>query len=85
MIDRESKSFALSGDIPVGGPTTWHIVDWDQRRVVSMAMNGEQDEESLAIEQHFSCHSDQLSHAVYRVYISYNGEMLLNYTDLKND
>ncbi|KAG7431471.1 CBL-interacting protein kinase 2 [Fusarium oxysporum f. sp. raphani] len=52
MIDKDSKYFSLSGDIPIGGPSTWHSIDWDQRRVVSVTMDGEQDDESLAIE-HF--------------------------------
>ncbi|RBA17292.1 hypothetical protein FPRO05_02016 [Fusarium proliferatum] len=84
MIEHEFRYFALSGDIPVGGPTTWHIVDWDQRRVVSVAMDGEQDDESLAIE-HFSRHSDQLSPAIYRIHLSHNGEVISTSTDPKND
>ncbi|KAH8729253.1 hypothetical protein BGZ61DRAFT_491659 [Ilyonectria robusta] len=50
MIDSDSKYFCLSGDIPVG-----------QRRVVSVTMDEEQDDES-AIE-HFSRYSSLLSHA----------------------
>ncbi|KAF5551129.1 kinase [Fusarium phyllophilum] len=84
MIDHESRYFALSGDIPVGGPTTWHIVDWDQRRVVSVTMDGEQDDESLAIE-HFSRYSDQLSPAIYRIHLSHTGEIIWTSTDPKND
>lgn len=84
MIEHEFRYFALSGDIPVGGQTTWHIVDWDQRRVVSVAMDGEQDDESLAIE-HFSRHSDQLSPAIYRIHLSHNGEVISTPTDPKND
>lgn len=57
MIDGDSKYLCLRGDIPISGPSTWHIVDWDQRRVVSVTMDGEQDDDSLAIE-YFSRHSD---------------------------
>ncbi|KAI1010914.1 hypothetical protein LB504_002301, partial [Fusarium proliferatum] len=84
MIDKDSKYFCLSGDIPVGGPSTWHIIDWDQRRVVSVTMDGEQDDESLAIE-HFSRHSDRLSLDIHRLYVSPNGEIISTYTDSKND
>lgn len=84
MIDDDSKYFSLSGDIPVGGPSTWHITDWDQRRVVSVTMDGEQDDESIAI-QHFSRYSSQLSPDVYRIHISHTGEIISTYTDSKND
>ncbi|KAL5608305.1 hypothetical protein FOBRF1_008802 [Fusarium oxysporum] len=84
MIDKDSKYFSLSVDIPIGGPSTWHIIDWDQRRVVSVTMDGEQDDESLAIE-HFSRHSDPLSPDIHRIYVSHNDEINSTYTDSKND
>ncbi|CVL09176.1 uncharacterized protein FMAN_15440 [Fusarium mangiferae] len=84
MIDDDSKYFSLSGSIPVGGPSTWHITDWDQRRVVSVTMDGEQDDESLAIE-HFSRYSDQLPPDIYRIYVSHTGEIISTYNDLKDD
>ncbi|SCO54283.1 unnamed protein product [Fusarium fujikuroi] len=84
MIDDDSKYFSLSGSIPVGGPSMWHITDWDQRRVVSVTMDGEQDDESLAIE-HFSRYSDQLSPDIYRIYISHSGEIISTYDDPKDD
>ncbi|KAI1142884.1 hypothetical protein F5Y05DRAFT_408333 [Hypoxylon sp. FL0543] len=84
MIDDESKYYSLSGDIPVGGPSTWHVTDWDQRRTISVTMDGEQDDESIAIE-HLSRYSDQLSPDIHRIYISQNGEIISTYTDAKND
>lgn len=84
MIDSDSKYFSLSGDIPIGGPSTWHIIDWDQRRVVSVTMDGEQDDEGIAIE-HFSRHSSQLPPNVYRIHISDTGEIISTYTDPEND
>ncbi|KAI1746240.1 kinase-like domain-containing protein [Xylaria scruposa] len=84
MIDNDSKYFSLSGNIRVGGPSTWHITDWDQRRVVSVTMDGEQDDESIAIE-HFSRHSSQLSPHVYRIHISDTGEVISTYTGPEND
>ncbi|KAG5766695.1 hypothetical protein H9Q72_005263 [Fusarium xylarioides] len=84
MIDTDSKYFSLSGEIPVGGPSTWHIIDWDQRRVVSVTMDGEQDDETLAIE-HFSRHSDQLSPDIHRICFSHDGEIISSYADSKND
>jgi hypothetical protein len=84
MIDNESKYFSLSGNIPVGGPSTWHITDWDQRRVVSVTMDGEQDDDELAIE-HFSRHGSQLSPDVLRVYLSHTGDIISKFTDVEND
>ncbi|KAF7562351.1 hypothetical protein G7046_g1796 [Stylonectria norvegica] len=84
MIDEDSKFFSLSGDVPIGGPTTWHITDWDQRRVVSVTMDGEQDDDSLAIE-HFSRHSSELPPDVYRIYVSPTGDIVSTYTDPEND
>lgn len=47
-------------------------------------MDGEQDDESLAIE-HFSRHSDQLSPDIHRIYISHNGQIISTYANSKND
>ncbi|XXG97227.1 26S proteasome regulatory subunit rpn6 [Hypoxylon texense] len=84
MIDNESKYFSLSGDIPVGGPSTWHVTDWDQRRMISVTMDGEQDDESIAIE-HLSRYSSKLPPEVYGIYLSQSGEIISTYTDAKND
>ena len=84
MIDNASRYFSLSGDIPVGGPSTWHVIDWDQRRVVSVTMDGEQDDESTAI-KHFSRYSTQLSADIYRIYVSDTGEIISTSTDQKDD
>ncbi|KAF4975551.1 hypothetical protein FZEAL_7666 [Fusarium zealandicum] len=47
-------------------------------------MDGEQDDDSLAIE-HFSRHSDQLSPGIYRIYVSHTGEIISTYTDSNSD
>ncbi|KAI1775487.1 kinase-like domain-containing protein [Hypoxylon cercidicola] len=84
MIDEESKYFSLSGDIPIGGPSTWHVTDWDQRRMISVTMDGEQDDESIAIE-YLSRYSDQLLPSIYRIYLSQSGEIISTHTDVKDD
>lgn len=84
MIDDDSRYFSLSGDIPVGGPSTWHIIDWDERRVISVTMDEEQDDECIVIE-HLSRHSSQLPRNVYGIYVSRTGEIISMYTDAKND
>ena len=84
MIEDELKYYSLSGDIRVGGPSTWHITDWDQRRVISVTMDGEQEDEDLAIEI-LSRHSNQIPANVYRIYVSSAGDIISSYTDAKED
>ncbi|KAJ8129783.1 hypothetical protein O1611_g3847 [Lasiodiplodia mahajangana] len=84
MIDEDSKYFSFSGDIPIGGPSTWHITDWDQRRVVSVTMDGEQDSEDTAIER-FRRLSSHIAPNVHRIHISNTGEVVSTYTDPEND
>ncbi|KAJ2896377.1 hypothetical protein MKZ38_005602 [Zalerion maritima] len=73
MIDDASKCFPLRDDIVVGGLNTWHVVDWDRRWVGSVTMDGEQGDDSLAIE-HFSRYSQYLSPEIYRIHVSHTGE-----------
>ncbi|KAI1327746.1 hypothetical protein F5Y16DRAFT_184845 [Xylariaceae sp. FL0255] len=84
MIEHDSRYFSLSGDIPIGGPSTWHIVDWDRRRVVSVTMDGDQDDADLAIE-HFSRYNNELPSSVYRIYVSDTGEIISQHSDPKDD
>lgn len=84
MIENDSKYFSLSGDILVGGPSTWHVTDWDQRRVISVTMDGEHDDESLAIE-HLSRHSSKLPTSVYRIHVSPLGNIISTSTNPLDD
>ena len=43
-------------------------------------MDGEQDDESLAIE-HFGRYGSQLPLGIHRIYVSHNGEIISTYTD----
>ncbi|RSL41422.1 hypothetical protein CEP53_012764 [Fusarium sp. AF-6] len=84
MIDEDSKYFSLSGDVRIGGPSTWHITDWDQRRVISVTMDEEQEDESIAI-RYLRRHSSKISPRVYRIHVSSDGEIVAAYTDAEND
>ncbi|CAG2006483.1 unnamed protein product [Fusarium graminearum] len=84
MIDEDAKYFCLSGDIPVGGPSTWQVVDWDRRHVVSVTMDGEQDDDDLAIE-HYSRLNHQISPETYRIYVSESAEIISTHDDAKDD
>jgi hypothetical protein len=51
MINLQDRFFAPSGAIYPGGPSTWHIIDWDQRRLVSVTVDEELDSEGPAFKQ----------------------------------
>ncbi len=84
MIEDDWRFFASSGNILPGGPSTWHILDWDQRRIVSVTMDEEQEEEDIAIEC-LKKHVDELAPDVYGIYVSNDGELISTFTDPEVD
>ncbi|KAF9872932.1 protein kinase-like domain protein [Colletotrichum karsti] len=84
MIDPEFRYFAPGGFIQPGGPSTWHILDWDQRRVIAVTMDEEQDSEDLAIE-HLEKHIDTLPPDVYAIHVSHDGHLISTSTDPEDD
>ena len=36
-MDEAYRFFVTSGDHRPGGPSTWEVIDWDQRRVIAVA------------------------------------------------
>lgn len=84
MIDSGSQFFCLSGDIPIGGPTTWYVIVWEQRRVVSVTVDGEEEDDNVAI-GHLRNHIDHLSSDVHRIYVSSSGDIISEYKDADND
>lgn len=73
----------MSGSISVSGPSAWHVINWDQRRVVSVTMDGEQDNWGIALE-HFSRRSSHLSLDTYSIHVSPTGEVISTYSDPKD-
>lgn len=84
MIDPDDRFFAPSGAIHPGGPSTWHIIDWDQRRLVSVTMDEELESEDPAFEQLIKF-IDDLAPNVYAIHVSSNGDLLSTSTDSKDD
>ncbi|KAL7947552.1 hypothetical protein V8C42DRAFT_343489 [Trichoderma barbatum] len=84
MINLNDGFFAPSGAIYSGGPSTWHIIDWDQRQLVSVIMNEKLESEDPAIEQLIQ-HIDSLPPNVYAIHVSPNGEFISISTDPKED
>jgi hypothetical protein len=84
MIDEEYRFFAPGGDITPDGPSTWHILDWDQRRIISVTMDEEQDCEDEAI-RHLRRHIDHLEPNIYAIHLSIEGNIMSVSTDLRDD
>ncbi|KAI9154792.1 N amino acid transport system protein [Paramyrothecium foliicola] len=84
MIEEKWRYFAPGGAITPGGPSTWHILDWDQRRIISVTMDEEQESEDLAI-MHLKKHIDTLGPDVFAIHLLANGELISVSTDPKDD
>lgn len=67
-----------------GGPSTWYILDWDQRRIIAVTMDEEQESEDVAI-QHLKKHIDALGPDVYAIYLSQDGELASVSTNPEDD
>ncbi|KAH9896183.1 hypothetical protein F4778DRAFT_257722 [Xylariomycetidae sp. FL2044] len=86
MVDQTWKYryFSPTGDIIPGGPSTWHILDWDQRRIIAVTMDEEQESEDIAI-GHLKRHIDALGPDVYAVKLSQDGELISVSTKPEDD
>jgi len=80
MIEENYRYWAPDGLVTPGGPSTWRICDWDQRRIVAVTMDEEQEEETTAI-GHLKKHMSSLKTDVSKVHFSLNGELLSTSTD----
>lgn len=84
MIDPEDRLFATSADITPGWSSTWRIMDWDQRRLISVTMDGEVESEEPAIE-HLSRHIENLASDVVDIEVSHKGDLLTTSADPERD
>lgn len=85
MIPDNYKHYSLTGDCPIGGPTTWHVIDWDQRRIISVTTDGQQDDDELAIAHLSRIDSIQIARGIYRIHVSDAGEIISTYSDPEKD
>ncbi|GAB0135891.1 hypothetical protein EsDP_00004213 [Epichloe bromicola] len=84
MLDRQDRFYAPSGGIYPGGPSIWNVIDWDQRRLVSVKMDQEQESPDVA----FECllkHIDHLPPDTYLVHLSPEGDLLSSSNDPEDD
>lgn len=84
MIPPEYRFCSYSGMIFPGGPSTWHVLDRDQRRLVSVTMDDEQESDDLARE-HLCKYIDDLALDVYAIHISPDGKLVSQSNDPKDD
>lgn len=67
-----------------GGPSTWYILHWDQRRIIAVTMDEEQESEDVAI-GHLKKHIDALGPDVYAIYLSQDSELASVSTNPEDD
>lgn len=84
MIDEEYRFFTPDGAIIPGGPSTWRVLDGEQRRTIFVTMDEEQDEDAAAI-QHLSKHIATLDPSVRHVQFSLDGTLLHTSTKVPPD
>lgn len=53
MIDENWRFFAHGGAITPGGPSRWDVLDWDQRRTISVNLPTEEYDDDVAISMKF--------------------------------
>ncbi|KAI1407555.1 hypothetical protein F5Y13DRAFT_174652 [Hypoxylon sp. FL1857] len=84
MIAEESRYWAPSGNLIPGGPSTWNILDWDQRRLISVTVDAVQEDDETAIE-HLKRHIDSLGPDVYAIHVTLEGDLISSSTDPEED
>ncbi|KAF0638699.1 hypothetical protein FPSE5266_20242 [Fusarium pseudograminearum] len=84
MLKPEERFFALEGSIYPGGPSTWYIMDWDQRRLISVTMDEELESADPAVEQ-LSKHVDNLEPDVFEIRVSSQGDLISTSTNPEDD
>lgn len=84
MLKPEDRFFAFEGSIYPGGPSTWYVTDWDQRRLISVTMDEELESEDPAIEQ-LSKHVDNLEPDVFEIRVSSQGDLISTSTNPEDD
>lgn len=84
MINEKRRYFAPGGGIFPGGPSDWYILDWDQRRTITVTMDEEQESEDIAVE-HLKKHIDALGPDVYGIHLSQDGELISVSTKPEDD
>ncbi|KAI3527552.1 hypothetical protein CSPX01_16873 [Colletotrichum filicis] len=84
MTNPELQYWAPSGAIFPGGPSTWYILSDDQRRIIAVTMDGQQESEDLAVEI-LKKIIDTLPADVYAIKVSPEGSLISMSNDPEDD
>ncbi|KAI0839400.1 kinase-like domain-containing protein [Hypoxylon sp. FL0890] len=84
MIKEDWRYWAPSGALTPGGPSKWDVLDWDQRRLISVTVDEVLEDDEIAI-GHLKRHIDRLEPGVYAIHVSMNGDLLSTSTDPEDD
>ncbi|KAI5459882.1 kinase-like domain-containing protein [Mariannaea sp. PMI_226] len=84
MLKDEEKYWTPSGAITPGGPSIWHVIVNDQRRLVSVKMDEEQESEDTAVPL-LKRHMDKIPSDAVQVHFSSEGELISTSTDPRDD
>ncbi|KAM5368994.1 hypothetical protein ACJZ2D_009197 [Fusarium nematophilum] len=82
--DERSRFFVSEGDGIPGGETTWYIVDWDQRRTITVTVDEYRFDDEVAVE-YLNKYMHQLPYDVCAVHISPDGDLLKASTSPADD
>ncbi|EFY91395.1 hypothetical protein MAC_02558 [Metarhizium acridum CQMa 102] len=81
---RTSGGISPLAALTPGGPSTWFILDWDQRHIIAVTMDEAQESEDIAI-RHLKKHIDSLGPDVYAIHLSQDGELVSVSTEPEDD
>ncbi|KAL1866907.1 hypothetical protein Daus18300_006610 [Diaporthe australafricana] len=77
MIDEKWRYFSFGGLLTPGGPSRWDVLDWDQRRTISVILPNEEEDYEVAI-NHLRQHVDKLDSDVFAITISEQNELTIS-------
>ena len=84
MIDERCRFFAFSGELVVGGPSTWHVMDWDQLRAFGVTTEHVEEDEYVSI-GYLRKYIDVLNDRVYAINVGRDGQLISASEDPEND
>jgi hypothetical protein len=84
MIKNDEKYWSPSGAITPGGPSIWHVIVHDQRRLISVKMDEEQDSEDTAL-AYLKKSIKKIPFDAVQAYFSPEGKLISTSTDPEDD
>lgn len=79
-IEDRFKFWCTEGAVKPGGPSDWAICNVDQRRIITVRMDEDQDSEDVAL-NYFKKHAESLGPDVTQIHLAPNGDVVSLSTD----